>query len=261
MSTPVIERRGVRPVVGLLGLVAAVMAWQYLATSSDSPFIVPFTEALEGARELVAGDSLREDVIPSVMRAAIGFAIATFLGISIGGIIGYKRGIEPWVRPQLEFLRATPIPAILPVAILVIGPTDTMRVAIIVLGGIWPILLNTIDGVRSVDPRYVEAARIARYSEPQIIRKVVLKAAMPTIFAGLRVALALTLIIMVISEMIASKAGLGNYVLQAQRTFGMQKMYAGVLTLGVIGGIFTALFALVERNVLRWHVGRTRGAK
>lgn len=257
-SSAVLERRGARPVVGVLGLGLLLALWELVATDSDSIFLVPFSTAVSGLVDLVTGPALRADILPSALRAAIGFGLGGLLGTVAGLALGYFRGSEPWVRPQLEFLRATPIPAVLPVALLVLGPTDTTRVLIITLGAIWPVLLNTADGVRAVDPRYVDAARTAGLSRSQVVRKIVLPAALPDVFTGLRIGLGLALIMMVISEMIAASSGLGHLVLQAQRSFAMDRMYSGVLALGVLGGLFTVVFAAVERRVLAWYVGQKR---
>jgi ABC-type nitrate/sulfonate/bicarbonate transport system permease component len=145
---------------------------------------------------------------------------------------------------------------VLPVALLAFGPNTGTRVALIALGAFWPVLLNTMDGARAVDRGYVDAARAARAGELRIITRVVWPAALPQVFAGLRIALALSLIMMVISEMIASTSGLGLRVLQAQRTYAFADMYAGVLVLGTIGGVFTLLFTAVEHRVLAWYEGQ-----
>lgn len=255
---PVIQRRGVRTVAGVVGVLLALGLWEFVGQTSSQPFLVPFSTAAGGMVELLTGPRLMTDVVPSLIRATLGFLLGGILGVAVGGLVGFYRGSDPWLRPQLEFLRAMPIPALLPVAILVLGPTDTMRVVIIMLGAVWPVLLNTADGVRSVDPRYVEAARVAGLSQFQIVRRIVLRAAMPDTFTGLRIALGLALIMMVVSEMFASSSGLGNFVLQAQRMYAMERMYAGILTLGVLGGLFTLVFALVERRVLAWYLGQKR---
>lgn len=255
-----LDRPGVRPAAGALGLAAVLALWQVTGTVASSPFLVPFSTAVAGLVELVSGPRLVADVLPSAARALAGFLLAGVIGVVLGALLGLVRGLEPWVQAPLEFLRATPIPAILPVAILVLGPTDTMRVSVIALGAVWPVLLNAAAGVRSVDPRYLETARAAGLSRARIVRRVVLPAALPDIVTGLRIGLGLALIMMVISEMIAARSGLGNFVLQAQRTYAVGQMFAGVLALGLLGGGFSLVFAAVERRVLGWYFGRQRVA-
>lgn len=255
-SLPLLDRPGVRTAAGLLGVAAAIGIWEYAGSQGDNIFLVPFSTALSGLVALLTGPQLMNDVLPSAVRAALGFFLGSACGVLVGALVGYFRRSEPWLRPQLEFLRATPIPALLPVALLVLGATDTMRVLIIALGAVWPVLLNTADGVRSVDPRYIDAARTAGLSRSVIVRRIVLRAAMPDIFTGLRIGLGLALIMMVISEMIAAGSGLGNFVLEAQRSYAMSSMYSGILALGLLGGVFMVAFAMIERRVLAWYLGQ-----
>jgi ABC-type nitrate/sulfonate/bicarbonate transport system permease component len=253
---PVIEHAWIRRVVGLATTVAALAGWEILGRSGHVLFLVPFSTAARAAWDLVSGPQLRTDVLPSVLRAASGFALGSASGIVAGVGLGYLRGLDAWVRPVLEFLRATPVPAVLPVALLAFGPNSGTRVALIAFGAFWPVLLNAMDGTRAVDRGYVDAARATRASEVRVVTRVIWPAALPQIFAGLRIALALSLIMMVISEMLASSSGLGFYVLQAQRTYAFTDMYAGVLVLGTVGGLFTLLFTAVEHRVLAWYEGQ-----
>ena len=120
---------------------------------------------------------------------------------------------------------------------------------------IWPVLLNTIDGVTGIDPTLNDTARVYGVSGRQRLLRIVLPAASPQIFAGMRTSLSLALILMVISEMVASTNGIGYFVLQSQRTFAIPEMWSGILLLGILGYVLNAGFMLVERRVLRWHRG------
>jgi ABC-type nitrate/sulfonate/bicarbonate transport system permease component len=252
----VVDRAWVRWSAGAITIAAAIGVWELLGRGGYVLFLVPFSIAVEGAWELVSGPGLRTDVLPSVARAAVGFGVGSGLGMLAGVLLGYLRGIDPWVRPVLEFLRATPVPAVLPVAVLAFGPNAGTRVGLIALGAFWPVLLNAMDGARAVDRGYVDAARAAGAGRLRVVARVIWPASLPQIFAGLRIALAIALIMMVISEMIASTDGLGFQVLQAQRTYAFKDMYAGVLVLGTVGGLFTLLFTTVEHRVLAWYEGQ-----
>jgi ABC-type nitrate/sulfonate/bicarbonate transport system permease component len=251
-----IDRAWVRWIVGLAAAVAAVAVWEILGRSGRVLFLEPFSVAARGAWDLVSGPGLRTDVLPSVGRAAAGFLAGSALGIVAGLALGYFRGLEPWLRPLLEFLRATPVPAVLPVAVLAFGANSGTRIGLIAVGAFWPVLLNTMDGAAAVDRGYVEAARAAHVGQLRIVARVVWPASLPQVFAGLRIALGVSLIMMVISEMVASTGGLGFFVLQAQRTYAFADMYAGVLVLGIVGGLFTLLFTAVEHRVLAWYEGQ-----
>jgi ABC-type nitrate/sulfonate/bicarbonate transport system permease component len=139
-----------------------------------------------------------------------------------------------------------------------IGPS--MKVFVIAVGCVWPILLNTVDGVRGLDPALLETARVYGVRRRDRLWAIVLPAASPRIFAGLRSALSLALILMVISEMEASTNGIGFAILQAQRSFAIPEMWSGILLLGLVGYAVNGAFALVERRALRWHRASLRSA-
>jgi ABC-type nitrate/sulfonate/bicarbonate transport system permease component len=161
--------------------------------------------------------------------------------------------------PLTHFLRSVPAPVMIPPALVLLGLGSGMKIAVIAFGAVWPILLNTIDGVRSQDPTTLEMARAYGIRGTERLRRIVLPAASPQIFAGLRTSLSIALILMVISEMVASTNGIGNFVLQSQRTFAIPDMWSGILLLGLLGIALSMAFALIERRVLRWHRG-ARGA-
>jgi ABC-type nitrate/sulfonate/bicarbonate transport system permease component len=140
-----------------------------------------------------------------------------------------------------------------PIAILFLGLGDEMKIFVIAFSSFFPILLNTYSGVRSVDLIQINTARTFGKNAGATLLKVIVPAALPQIFTGMRVSLAISLIMVVISEMVASVDGIGYYILNAQRAFRVPEMYAGVITLGLLGYALNALFVRVERYVLRWH--------
>jgi ABC-type nitrate/sulfonate/bicarbonate transport system permease component len=125
---------------------------------------------------------------------------------------------------------------------------------------LWPVLLNTIDGVTGIDPTLRDTARVYGVKGPGLLRRIVLPAASPQIFAGMRTSLSLALILMVISEMVASTNGIGFFVLQSQRSFAIPEMWSGILLLGLLGYLLNVVFVLVERRVLAWHRGARASA-
>ena len=148
------------------------------------------------------------------------------------------------------------MPALVPLAVALYGSTNPMKVGIIALGAFWPVLLNTVDGIRRVDPGYIESARVyTSGSSLSILRRVVLPAATPQITTGLRIGLAISLILMVVSEMFGASSGLGYLVLQSQRLYAMTSMYAGVVILALVGLLLTALFSAIEKRAMSWFDG------
>ncbi|MFC7105365.1 ABC transporter permease [Nonomuraea rubra] len=168
--------------------------------------------------------------------------------------------------PLIEFGRALPPPLLIPVFLVVMAGLSSETVsgvlitqlATIVFGVIWPVLLNSIDGVRAVDRTYTETATVFNLSKPQYVRVVLLPAASPKIFAGLRLSLSLALIMMVISELLGGSDGIGYQLLQAQRSFDGAGVWAAIALLGILGYVVNSLFVLAERRVLVWHRQATR---
>jgi ABC-type nitrate/sulfonate/bicarbonate transport system permease component len=175
-------------------------------------------------------------------------------------LIGSSGTVRRLTDPVVEFLRALPPPVLIPVAIALVGIGASMKVFVIAAGCVWPILLNTVDGVRGLDPALGETARVYGVGGWQRLRGITLPAASPRIFAGMRTALSLALILMVISEMEASTNGIGFFVLQSQRSFAIPEMWSGILLLGILGYVVNLAFVVVERRVLAWHRGAQRSA-
>jgi ABC-type nitrate/sulfonate/bicarbonate transport system permease component len=198
------------------------------------------------------GPRLVEEVLPSLVRLAIGYAIALVAGVAVGVAIGSSARTRAVTEPVLEFLRAVPPPILVPIIMLFAGIGDAMKVIVIVFGCVWPILLNTVEGVRAIDEVLADTCRIYRVKP---LRHLVLRAASPQIVTGARQALAIGIILMVISEMVAASSGLGFTVVQFQRGFQIPEMWSGVLLLGLIGVLLAGLFHLAERRILVWYHG------
>jgi ABC-type nitrate/sulfonate/bicarbonate transport system permease component len=249
------RRRVVYVSLEILVPVLIVAAWWWTSSNSTSPYFPPLRDIIQAFRDNWLFRHVPTDAGPSLSRMGAGYGIAIVVGISLGMLLGLIPLLSRALGPPLEFLRAIPPPALIPVAILVLGIGNTMKVFVIVAGCIWPILLNTIDGVRGVDPTMLEMSRSYGVSRTREWSRILLPAALPQIFSGLRAALSIALILMVISEMIASTNGIGNFVLDAQRTFAIPEMWSGIILLGVLGYTLNALLMLVEQRVLRWHRG------
>jgi ABC-type nitrate/sulfonate/bicarbonate transport system permease component len=247
---------GLEVTVPLLVLVL----WGLLSANSDTYYFPPLTDILETFADTWLFERVGSDVVPSLVRMGLGFAIAVIAGIGIGLLLGLSRRARIAAAPIVEFLRAIPPPALLPFAILVIGVGNSMKVFIIAFVCVWPILLNTIDGVRGIDPTLDDTTRVYGIPDGDRLSRVMLPAAAPQIFAGMRTSLSLALILMVISEMVASTNGIGYFVLQSQRSFDIPEMWSGILLIGIIGYALNAVFVLVERRVLRWHRGSRASA-
>ncbi len=247
-----------RPLYLLLELavpVLAIAAWWWLSRDSTSAFYPPLSQILRSFRQRWLFSHWPTDGLPSLGRMTAGYALAIAGGIALGALLGLVPLLSRALHPLLEFVRAVPPPLLLPVAILMFGIGDRMKIFVIAIGSVWPILLNTIDGVRGVEPTMLEMARSYGFGPLRRWREVIMPAALPQIFAGLRSGLSIALILMVISELLASTNGIGFLVVDAQRTFAFADMWAGIILLGLLGYVLNALLQLVEHWVLAWHRG------
>jgi ABC-type nitrate/sulfonate/bicarbonate transport system permease component len=238
----------------------ALVLWGLFSAGSDTYYFPPLTDILETFADTWLFERVGSDVVPSLVRMGLGYVIAVAVGIGAGLLLGLSRRARIAAAPIVEFLRAIPPPALLPFAILVIGVGNSMKVFIIAFVCLWPILLNTIDGVRGIDPTLDDTTRVYGIGSGDRVWRVMLPAAGPQIFAGMRTSLSLALILMVISEMVASTNGIGYFVLQSQRTFAIPEMWSGILLLGILGYVLNGGFMLIERRLLRWHRGARASA-
>lgn len=242
--------------IGWLFVLVLMGLWEIAGRRDTSGLFPPLSEVLAETLEVLRSDALTQDILPSVARALVGFVLGSAAGIALGVVLGWWRALEPWTTAPLEFLRAVPVPALVPLAVALYGSTDPMKVGIIALGAFWPVLLNTVDGIRRVDPGYIESARVyTSGSSFAILRRVVLPAATPQITTGLRIGLAISLILMVVSEMFGASSGLGYLILQSQRLYALTSMYAGVVILALVGLLLTALFSAIEKRAMSWFDG------
>lgn len=237
----------------LLGLPAVLVTAWWLASAGSTDFYRPSLQRIMQAFvETWFGPRLIDEVLPSLARLAVGYAIAVVLGIALGVAIGSSRQARAVTEPVLEFLRAIPPPILVPIIMLFAGIDNTMKVIVIVSGCIWPVLLNAVEGVRAIDEVLVDTCRVYHVNP---WRHLVLRAASPQIMTGARQALSIGIILMVISEMVAASSGLGFTVVQFQRGFQIPEMWSGVLLLGLIGVALAGLFQLAERRILVWYHG------
>src|SRR4051794_5707302 len=253
-------RRGTGTALEIAVPLALLALWAVLSAGSDTYYFPPLTDILSTFKDTWLFKRVGSDVLPSLERMFAGFFIAGALGIVGGLLLGLSRRARRAAAPIVEFLRAIPPPALLPFAILVVGVGASMKIFVIAFVCVWPILLNTIDGVIGVDPTLRETTRSYGIPGRDRLWRVMLPAASPQIFAGLRTAVSLALILMVISEMVASTNGIGYFVLQSQRTFAIPEMWSGILLLGILGYVLNGIFVLLEKRLLRWHRGARASA-
>lgn len=247
----------------------AVVCWEFVTRWYDNVFFTPPSQIAVRMHEQwfsgpVSRLFLTEDaignILPSLGRLFAGWVLACVLGVVLGVAAGRSERLAEYTAPIIHFFRAIPPPALIPVFIALFSISTKMQVAMIVFGVIWPTLLNSIDGARYVDRLQLETARVLKVSRPVRFFLVILPAASPKIFAGLRLSLSTALILMVISEFVGSVNGIGYTQMLAQTTTDLPGVWAGIVLLGILGFVLNVSFLAMERRVLAWHRGARRVA-
>jgi len=243
--------------LGVLLILAILGLWELSATLGwTSQLTLPAVSSVVATLgQLLASGELMSELFSSLWRMFVGYAISIVLGVSIGLLMGSFRAIYHLLEPITEVLRPIPSPAYVPIAILFLGIDDGMKIFIIAFSAFFPILLNTYSGVRSVDPVQLQTAQTFGVSGFKLLRQIVLPAASPYIFTGMRVSLAVALIVMVIAEMVAASNGIGYFILAAERGFKIREMFAGVITLAIVGYLMNRIFIALENKLMAWHIG------
>lgn len=235
-----------------LPLLIAVVLW-FVTADSTSLYFPPLRDVLDDAWTQLRDGRMLDDLSFSLGNLFAGFGIGTVLAVLLGVLIGQNRWLETAIRPLLSFAQATPQLAFVPVLILALGIGSGPKIFAISLGAFWPVLLNTIQGVRGISPAVLETTRAYRVPATLRLRKVILPGAAPQIFAGARVGLSIAIIVTVVSEMYGSADGIGFFVLQSGQKFAILDTWAGTLVIGLLGYLLSLAMLAVESAALGWY--------
>lgn len=244
-----------RIVLGGLVFVAALAVWEVWARRTESFYVPPVSEIASRAFDVWPSSEFRAAVGASLARLAAGYAIGAVSAIALGLVVGASPLVRRALGPTTEFLRALPVIAVVPIAIVLLGFGDAMRIGVISFGVFFPVFLATVDGVRRVSPEIRDTATLLHVGPVERSVRVHLPAALPSILAGLRTSLSIGLVLIVISELSGEGDGLGVYVLEQKDLFRVPEMYAAILFLGLLGYLLNRLFLVLERRALAWHYG------
>ena len=272
-SAPATPVTAARPAVGALAragaavrsalwksaaIVAFLLLWeigpQWFAPPSTRVFLPPLHVVLAATWRLLTSGALETHLAASLTRSVAGFGVAVVLGVAAGLLIAWYRPLNSFITPLLEVFRNTAALALLPVFTLLLGIGEESKISIVAYAAFFPVLLNTIAGVRTVDPLLVRAARSLGLSSLALFRKVILPSAVPTIFTGIRMAGTASILVLIAAEMVGAKAGLGYLIVNAQSSFLIPDMYAGILTVSLLGLAVNTLLVALERHFSRWRV-------
>ena len=238
---------------GVLLLAGLLVLWQVSASccvsSTNWP---PVTQIVKAIVAGLGNGELVQVFGSTLWRMATGLAIGAVLGVVLGIAMATFPVADAALRSLVELLRPIPMPAIVPPLILLLGIDHAMKVAAVAFACFFPVLLNTIGGVRTVDPIALDVARTLQVGRLRTLVQVVLPASLPAILAGLRTSLALALIVSVVAEMIAGSEGIGYYIMTMQYAMRSSDMYAAIFLLAALGYGLNAGLLAIERRLLHW---------
>jgi sulfonate transport system permease protein len=235
-------------------LVAVVFVLWWVASAKSTNFFIPsLQEILASLGRDLGNGVILSGAAYSLTNLAAGLVLAVVVGIVLGVALGELDRVRLIVEPIINFFRSIPQAALVPLIIGAFGVGQGPKIYTIAFACMWPVLLNTIDGVLGVEPTIRKFSQVYRIPRWLHFRRVVLPAALPQIVAGIRVALPIGITVMVVSEMFAATEGLGFYILNSSATFKVSETWAGALLVGVIGYILSVLFVVFERRLLRWY--------
>jgi ABC-type nitrate/sulfonate/bicarbonate transport system permease component len=254
--------RGTLRIVALRSVlpVLVIVLWWVLSADSTSVFWPPLSKSVDAFRHNWLFHRFGTDVVPSLYRMFAGYLIAAVAGIALGLFLGLSPLAQRALNPSLQFIRALPGTTQVLIFLVILGPTDRAKIIIIAVACVWPVLLNTIDGVRSLDPTLEDVARCYRLTFAQRVRCVLLPYSAPQIAVGLRTSLGVAFIVMIASEFLGGSDGIGYFTLGAATILQMPDMWSGILLLGVLGFGVNAVFTLAEARALKWYYGEREQA-
>jgi NitT/TauT family transport system permease protein len=240
----------------VVAIAALLVIWEVAPRLGlvDATFLPPFSTVLDAWWNLAASGQLLDNTEASLVRSLSGFGLAVAVAVPLGLLIGWYKPVATLLGPLLEVFRNTAALALLPVFVLLLGIGETSKIAIVFYACTWPVLLNTISAVRDVDPTLLRLAKAMALGGFRLFQKVILPAAVPTVFTGIRLAGAVSILVLVAAEMVGAKAGLGYLINSSQFNFAIPQMYAGIITISAIGVLFNQLLVTLERRFTSWRV-------
>ncbi|MBU4221934.1 MAG: ABC transporter permease [Euryarchaeota archaeon] len=241
-------------VQGSLIIVIFLALWELLPTVGiiDRVFLPPVSEVAMALVKMISSGSLIDHILISLQRAFLGFALAVLVAVPLGILMGWYKLFERFVDPLIQAFRNTSTLALYPVFILFLGIGEASKIAILFKAALWPILINTISGVKTVDPLLIKSARSMAVSNVFLFRKVVLPSSIPSIASGIRIGASIALVVLVAAEMIGAKSGLGFLIINSQYNFMIPEMYAAIVILVLLGLIINYALVWLEKKATGW---------
>ncbi|MNM19241.1 putative aliphatic sulfonates transport permease protein SsuC [compost metagenome] len=242
-------------------MLAVVLLWEALPRLGlVDPFLLPpFSEAVASLFHLFLTGEMFRHIAKSLERSGLAFAAAAVFSIPVGAFMGWNKRIERIIDPLIQACRNTSTLALYPVFILFFGLGEASKVAIIIWGTIWPILLNTISGVKECDPLLIKAARSMGVPGSSLFRRVIIPMALPSILTGLRLGAANAILMLVAAEMLGADRGLGFMIFYYQERYAIPEMFGGIIFISVLGVLINYGLVKLEKSLTRWKEGAVKG--
>lgn len=243
--------------------VLVLLGWQWASTTGlvSASILPPPSKVLDTARNLWSAGELQTHLLVSVRRIVIGFTIGAAIGLVLGFAVGLSRIAEGLVDRTLQMLRALPHLALVPLLIAAFGIGELPRVMLVTLGVIFPVYLNTVAGIRTVDPKLVQLGRSYGLGRGELIRQVIVPGAMPMILTGIRYALGVAWLTLVIAETIATSEGIGFLAQNGRDLLRNDRIVLAIVLYALAGLLADQLIRLVEARVLRWNPNYRKGTR
>lgn len=249
--------KGAGRALGLLPILALLAAWQVAADAGvySAVLLPPPLKVAEAFRD--SPQEILGHMLASLRRVAIGVSLAFVTAVPLGLLIGRYEWLDRLTDWSIQMFRSFPPISLIPLALLFFGIGEQPAIVLIFLSAFWPLIINTIFGVRSVERTLLRVARAARASEMLVLTDVILPSALPAVFTGLRLAIGGGWLTVVTAEMIAVRSGLGYMILNAQMTFRSDLIIAGIVVIGIVGLVVDQGVRLIRARVCRWQEGLT----
>jgi ABC-type nitrate/sulfonate/bicarbonate transport system permease component len=240
---------------GIAFLVGALLLWEGASrlSGAKAALFPPPSVVLGTLATMLAEGRVLLPLGVTMYRLAVGFSIALTLAVTLGVTMGYSRAVYNLLEPLVEMMRPIPKAALVAPLIFFLGLGDTMKITVIALGTFFPMLVNVVQGVRGLEPEYIDTARTFGTGTPATLRKIVFPAVLPHLFAGMHISLGVGLLLVIIAEMISADGGLGYAIANAQRSFRVREMYAWVLILALTGYALNIILAVMRARLLGWN--------
>lgn len=247
--------------IGVASVLGMLCVWQLVSVTGLLPesVVPPASAVLIELFALPSDPQFWAHLSSTVYSWGIGVMLTGIIAIPLGLLLGSSRFLLESTRALIEFLKPIPPIALIPLGLLLWGPSLQMKLTLIVFAAVWPLLTQVIYGIQQVDDVAMSMARSYRLGRTQTVTRVVVPSTLPFVATGLRLSAAIALIVAVVTEMIGGVAGLGQAIVQAQRANALEQMYALIIIAGILGLLINGVFRLAEAPILHWHPSKRSG--